>query len=142
MEKFLELVLRWLTSAYTHQPPLDFHTFQFQCFLILIVLLYYLICIQYNILLLIRNATSNNHHFHSNSTSTPIACWKTMISTYRVITLITYTKFFYPQPNPSESKILQTTDNAPNMVSIFCKMKQHEDHLTLSQHIMYNATSL
>ena len=39
----------------------------FNVFLFRLTLLYYLLCIQYNILFLIRNATSNNHYFHSDS---------------------------------------------------------------------------
>ena len=44
-----------------------------------------------------------------------------------------------PQSNPSESKILQTTNNTPNMGLSFCLKKQHENYLKPTHHI--NATT-
>ena len=129
MEKFLELVLRWLTSAYTHQPPLDFHTFQFQCFLILIVLLYYLICIQYNILLLIRNTTSNNHHLHSNSMSKDYDFNIKSNYSYNIHKNITHNPIFF-NPKYYKSQITHWIWD-----QFFCKKKQHKYLLKSSQHI-------
>ena len=60
--------------------------FGFNIFLFWLALLHYLLRIQYNIIILIRNATSNNLIFHSNN----------MLKDYdfniKVITLITYKK--------------------------------------------------
>ena len=96
--------------------------------------LHYLLRTQYNILLLLRNATSNNHQFHSNNMSDDF------VFNIKVITLITYTKLPTIQSFWIQNITRCATNNTPNIKSNFCKKKQYEDHLKLSQHI--NATTL